>query len=150
MRAHIWRTAPNKCLLPPPTRASLIAQMVKNLPAVWETWVQCLGQKDSLEKGIATHSSILAWEIPWTEESGGLQSMGLKRVGHDIMTKQQQNESFISVTIFFNFPFGSFLSLYWNFLFDKCNNHIFLYFFKHGVLQLSEHFYSNCFEAFFP
>ena len=60
---------------------------------------------------MATHSSILAWEIPWTEESSGLQSMGSKRVGHDLVTKQQQNESFISVTIFFNFRFGSFLSL---------------------------------------
>ena len=48
-----------------------------------ETWVQSLGQEDPLEKGIATHSSILAWEIPWTEEPGGLQSIGSKRVGHD-------------------------------------------------------------------
>ena len=50
--------------------------MVKNLPAIQETWVQLLGQEDPLEKGVATHSSILAWEIPWTEEPGGLQSMG--------------------------------------------------------------------------
>ena len=50
--------------------------MVKNLPAMQETWVQSLGQEVSLEKGMATHSSILAWEIPWTEEPGGLQSMG--------------------------------------------------------------------------
>ena len=48
-----------------------------------ETWVQSLGQEDPLEKGMATHSSILAWRIPWTEESSGLQSMGLQRVGHD-------------------------------------------------------------------
>ena len=48
-----------------------------------ETWVQSLGQQDSLEKEMATHSSILAWEIPWTEELGGLQSMGSQRVGHD-------------------------------------------------------------------
>ena len=54
----------------------LVAQMVKNLPAVQETWVQSLGWEDSLEKEIATHSSILVWEIPWTEEPGGLQSMG--------------------------------------------------------------------------
>ena len=54
-----------------------MAQMVKNLPAVWETQVRSLGQEDSLEKGMATHSSILAWRIPWTEEPGGLQSMGL-------------------------------------------------------------------------
>ena len=62
--------------------ASLVAQMVKNLPAIWETWVQSLGWEDPLEEGMATHSSILAWRIPWTEEPGGLQSMGLHRVGH--------------------------------------------------------------------
>ena len=55
---------------------SLVAQVVKNLPAMQETRVRSLGQKDSLEKGMATHSSILAWRIPWTEEPGGLQSMG--------------------------------------------------------------------------
>ena len=55
-------------------RVSLVAQMVKNLPAMQETQVQSLGQEDTLEKGMATHSSILAWEIPWTEEPGGLQS----------------------------------------------------------------------------
>ena len=54
--------------------------MVKNLPAVWETWVQSLGQEDSQEKGTATHSGILAWRIPWTEEAGELQSMGLQTV----------------------------------------------------------------------
>ena len=59
--------------------ASLVAQMVKHLLATWET----LGQKDSLEKEIATHSSTLAWKIPWTEEPGRLQSMGSQRVGHD-------------------------------------------------------------------
>ena len=59
------------------------AQMVKNLPAVQETWVQSLGWEDPLEKGIATHSSILAWRIPWTEEPGGLQSMGSQRVRYD-------------------------------------------------------------------
>ena len=57
-------------------RAFLVAQVVKNLPAMQETRVRSLGQKDSLEKGMATHSSILAWRIPWTEEPGGLQSMG--------------------------------------------------------------------------
>ena len=60
-----------------------MAQTVKSLPAVRETWVQSLGGKDPLEKGIATHSSILAWRIPWTEERGGLQSMGLQGVGHN-------------------------------------------------------------------
>ena len=60
-----------------------MAQMVKNLPAMWETRVQSLGWEDPLEKGMATHSSILAWRIPWTKEPGGLQSMGSQRVGHD-------------------------------------------------------------------
>ena len=60
-----------------------MAQMVKNLPAVQETWVQFLGWEDPLEKGMATYSSILAWRIPWTEEAGGLQSVGLQRVGHN-------------------------------------------------------------------
>ena len=56
-----------------------MAQMVKNLPAVQETQVPCLGQEDPPEKGMATHSSILVWRIPWTEEHGGLQPMGLQR-----------------------------------------------------------------------
>ena len=60
-----------------------MAQTVKNLPAMWETQVQSLGQGDPLEKETATHSNILAWRIPWTEEPGRLQSMGSKRVGHD-------------------------------------------------------------------
>ena len=64
-------------------RASLVAQMVKRLPTMWETWVRSLGQEDPLEKEIATHSSILAWKIPWTEDPGTLQSMGSQRVGHD-------------------------------------------------------------------
>ena len=57
--------------------------MVKNLPALWETLVQSLGQEDPLEKGRATHSSILAWRILWTEEPSGLQSTALQKVGHD-------------------------------------------------------------------
>ena len=64
-------------------KPSLVAQMVKCLSTVWETWVQSLGQKDLLEKEMATHSSILAWKIPWTEEPGRLQSMGSQRVRHD-------------------------------------------------------------------
>ena len=64
--------------------------MVKNLSALQETRVQALGREDSLEKEMTTHSSILAWNIPWTEESGGLQSVGSQRVGHDLVTKQQQ------------------------------------------------------------
>ena len=63
--------------------ASLIAQMVMNLPAVQQTQVQSLGQEDPLEKEMATHSSILTWKIPRTEKPGGLQSMGLQSVGHN-------------------------------------------------------------------
>ena len=63
--------------------ASLLAQSVKNLPAIQQTQVRSLGQEDPLEKEIATHSSILAWRIPWTEEPGGLQSRGLQTVRHD-------------------------------------------------------------------
>ena len=55
----------------------------KNAPAMWETWIQSLGWEDPLEEKMATHSSILAWRIPWMEEPGGLQSMGLQRVRHD-------------------------------------------------------------------
>ena len=57
-------------------RASLVAHKVKNLPVVRETWVRSLGWEDPLEEGMATHSSVLAWRVPWTEEPGGLQSMG--------------------------------------------------------------------------
>ena len=63
--------------------ASLVAQMVKRLPAVQETWVLSLGWEDPLEKEMATHSSVLAWSIPGTGEPGGLPSMGSHRVGHD-------------------------------------------------------------------
>ena len=66
--------------------ASLLAQTVKCQPAMWETWVQSLGQEDTLEKEMATHSSTLAWKIPWIGEPGGLQSMGWQRVGHDWAT----------------------------------------------------------------
>ena len=61
----------------------LVAQMVKRLPTMWETWVQPLGWKDLLEKEMVTHSNILAWKIPWMEKPGRLQSMGWKRVGQD-------------------------------------------------------------------
>ena len=60
-----------------------MAQTVKNLPAMQEIWVHFLGGEDPLEKGMATHSAILAWRIPWTEEVGGLQYRGSQRVGHD-------------------------------------------------------------------
>ena len=60
-----------------------MAQTVKHLPAMQETWVQSLGREDPLEEEMATHSCVLAWKIPWMEEPGRLQSMGLQRVGHD-------------------------------------------------------------------
>ena len=63
--------------------ASLVSQMVKNPPAMQETQVLSLVREDPLEEGMTTHSSILAWRIPWTEEPGGLQSMGSQGVGHD-------------------------------------------------------------------
>ena len=62
---------------------SLVAQMVKRLSTMQETWVRSLGQEDPLEKEMAIHSSTIAWKIPWTEEAGRLQSMGSQRVGHD-------------------------------------------------------------------
>ena len=64
------------------SRASLVAQMVKNLPIIRETWVLFLGWEDPLEKGVATHSSVLAWRIPWTVEPGGLQSRESQRIRH--------------------------------------------------------------------
>ena len=69
LKIHLW--------------ASLVAQRVKRLPAMQETWVRSLGQEDPLEKEMATHSSTLAWKIPSTEKPGRLQSMGLQRVRHD-------------------------------------------------------------------
>ena len=67
----------------PTEGAFLVAQTVKRLPAMRETWVQSLGREDPLEKEMATHSSTLAWKIPWTEEPGRLRSMGSQRVGHN-------------------------------------------------------------------
>ena len=69
-----------------PKKAYLVAQRLKCLPAMQETWVRSLGREDPLQKEMATHSSILAWRIPWTEEPGRLQSTGLQRVGHDWVT----------------------------------------------------------------
>ena len=74
------------CLCACCTWASLVAQRIKRLPAMQETWVWSLGREDPLEKEMATHSSIVAWRIPWTEEPGGLQSMGLQRLRHDWVT----------------------------------------------------------------
>ena len=72
-----------------------MAQKVKLLPAMRETWVRSLGWEDPLEKEMATHSSILAWRIPWTEELGGLQSMGSQRIGHDGVTSLSLSISFL-------------------------------------------------------
>ena len=77
----VWCRPLFKCCSP--TKASLVAQMVKNLAVMQETWIQSLGQEVTLEKRMATHSSILAWRIPWTEDLDSLRSMGSQRVGHD-------------------------------------------------------------------
>ena len=80
-----WEDSPREGIGYPPwySWSSLVAQMVKNPPAMQETWVQSLDWEDPPEEGMATHSSILAWRIPWTEEPGGLQSTGLQRVRYD-------------------------------------------------------------------
>ena len=75
----------------------LVAQMVKNPPAMQETWVCSLGWEDPLEEGMGTHSSILAWRIPWTEDPGRLQSKRLQRVGHDWVTKRNTWLKYIPV-----------------------------------------------------
>ena len=74
--------------------ASLVAQRLKHLPEMWESWVRSLGQEDPLEKEMATHFSILAWRIPWGEEPGRLQSTGSQRVGQDWMTSLSLSLSF--------------------------------------------------------
>ena len=90
--------------------ASLVAQMIKKLPSMLETWVWSLGQEDPLQKGMVSHSSILAWGIPWTEEPGGLQSMESQRVGHDWVTN------------IFTFSFQWFHSeILWTLVFLKSN-----------------------------
>ena len=92
--------------IPPPLfcytflESFLVAQMIKNLPAMLEAWVPSLGQEDLLEKGMATHSSTLAWRIPWTEEPGRLQSMGSQRVGHHWVTN-----TFTFFVVFFSYHF---------------------------------------------
>ena len=75
-----------------------MAQTAKSPPAMQEMAVSSLGWEDPLEKGMATHSSILAWEIPWTDEPGGLQSMGSQRVGHYLATEQQFKPKYFKVT----------------------------------------------------
>ena len=80
--------------------ASLVAQRLKFLPAVWETWVRSLGWEDPLEKEMATHSSTVAWRIPWMEKPGGLQSTGLQRVEHDWVTSLTLNLISVSRSLF--------------------------------------------------
>ena len=81
---HPWRESIEGLEVPKSgSGASLVAQSVKNLPAMQETQVRSLGWEDRLEKEMVTHPSILVWRVPWTEEPGGLQSMGVERVGHD-------------------------------------------------------------------
>ena len=74
--------------------APLVAQMVKNLPAMQKTQFPLLGQEDPLEKGVATHSSVLVWRIPWTEEPGGLQSMGLQESDTTERLKHRHTQRF--------------------------------------------------------
>ena len=83
----------------------MVAQMVKNLPAIRETRLRSLSQEDPLEKGVANHSSILAWRIPWTEQLGGLQSMGSQRVRHDWVANTNTNFFRIGRSLFFFFFF---------------------------------------------
>ena len=80
-----------------------MAQLVKNLPAMWESWVRSLDWEDPLEKGMATHCSILAWEIPWTEESQG--------VGHDLVTKKKKYTHIIYILCWLRSPLRFFYKL---------------------------------------
>ena len=86
-----WKNTPRSmviCYDPVVYGASLMAQRLKHLPPMWDTWVRSLGWEDPLEKEMVTHSSILAWRIPWAEEPGGLQSTGSQRVGHHLATER--------------------------------------------------------------
>ena len=92
-------------------KASLLAQLVKNLPAMQETQVRFLGQEDPLKKEMATHSSILAWRIPWTEDPGRLQSMRVTRVRHNLVTKTPPSLGYkdsAHVSFLKKFPFSFF------------------------------------------
>ena len=85
-------------------RASHVAQTVKILPATQESWVRSLGWEDPLEEEMATHSSILAWRIPWTEEPGGLQSMGLQRVEQITLSLSYFDFNWIQPQLYFKIP----------------------------------------------
>ena len=84
----IWQYLLKFNIYVPYYEASLVAQWLQNLPAMQEMQIQSLGQEDPLEEGMATHSGILAWEMPWTEKPSRLQSMGSQRVGYDLGTNQ--------------------------------------------------------------
>ena len=99
-------------------RASLVAQRLKRLPAMWEMWVQSLGREDPLEKEMATHSSILAWRIPWMEEPGGLQSTGSQRVGHDWATSLTHSQGCTTITTIWKHQFSGAQPSLWS------NSHI--------------------------
>ena len=102
------------------SRTSLVAQMVKRLSTMWETWIPSLGWEDPLEKEMAIHSSTIAWKIPWTEEPGRLQSMGLQRVGHDWATSPSPLHIFkqYAVLICLCLNFIKIVSYYTYFLID--------------------------------
>ena len=107
-------------------KASLVAQMVMNLPAVQRSQVLSLGQEDPLEKGMATHSNILAWRIPWTEETGGLQSTGPQRVRHNWETSLY-NTLLSGRGSSTSFPFSS---LHWYYGFYFWNLYLSIIFFS--------------------
>ena len=88
-----WIRVENSLWLRLRSKTSLVAQTVKSLPAMRETWVQSLGQEDPLEKEMATHSNTLVWKIPWMEEPGRLQSMGLVRIGHNRTTSSSRSKA---------------------------------------------------------
>ena len=100
-------------------RAALVAQTVKNLPAMQETWVWSLGGENPLEEEMATYSSILAWRISWTEEPGGLQSTGSQRMGHNPVTNTHTHthtHTYILYLECFFLLFLSFVFMYWIFM----------------------------------
>ena len=110
-------TANTSLLLWNPSFPSLVAEMVKNSPALQETRVWSLDREDPPEKGMVTHSSILAWRISWTEEASRLQSMGLQRVGHDWATNTYvfHNPDSSVFSLFYSYPSDSAVILTWMF-----------------------------------
>ena len=127
---ELWE---NQALLFKPSVLLGLAQLVKNLPAMRETWVRSLGWEDPPEEDMVTHSSILIWEIPQTEEPGGLQSMGLQRVRHDLVTKHNTVQQTNTVKMN-RVPWNTFPS-YRTFLFHpSCLTHFRLHIFAISLL----------------